>query len=68
MSREALLTKDGNWHNEGQVNEQELGKRRSAIGPKDWYDQKRSCLRTWKSPRFDPEVYKKLTVENWMAE
>lgn len=30
-----LLTEYGKWHNEGQINEQKLGRNQSAIAPED---------------------------------
>lgn len=67
--KEAFLTEYRNWHNEGQINEQKLERTQSAITPKKKaLSESSGRLRTWKSPRFEPEVYRKLTDENWIAE
>lgn len=50
-------TEDGDWENQSQINEQIL----ISLAPRH---SKTDITLTWKSPRFEADVYKKLTLVN----
>jgi hypothetical protein len=56
------LTENGDWQYKGQVNIKILYTRVSHV------HFVQSGGLTWKSPKFEADVYKKLTVVNWIAE
>lgn len=68
------LTENGDRHDQGKINKQKLSPEKD-INPRDfpvlWNQGKNGrgrdttvLQRTWKSPRLEPDVYRKLTVEN----